>query len=327
MRARQLVLEDKKRYDHVWMTIITDPFQLQSIETLQREVALVKRKLLNQPQQFNRCRTVRPDSRRISINFGAVFGTGSFLIRANSVQNPSSNFLSYWSRQAKQAIFNAKVNHPSETPNWGQVLKCGIPGTIDIYRPVDSLDQLFYQARTLNPILIQKVKGWAAVSGGLLRVSSVDSNSNAELRKGLHCAASLLKEEEVFVPEFINSNSNTTHGEKDPVTQKENEQEMCSKYENSQHSVNSPFPLLLPAHSRQNLMLDSSHSSMRGCIIYGSVKSAKRAIEKATRSYGQVRIHLAWPLQVLLLIVVSSLAGCIQAFGSLQTQHHFQFCL
>ncbi len=47
---------------------------------------------------------------------------------------------------------------------WGE--ECGVEGTVDAGRPVDSLDQLFAQAAVLHPILLAKVRAWAAASRG-----------------------------------------------------------------------------------------------------------------------------------------------------------------
>ena len=51
-------------------------------------------------------------------------------------------------------------------PKWWHLLDCGVPGVPDVGRPVDSLDQLYFQAAALNPILIRKVQAWAHASGG-----------------------------------------------------------------------------------------------------------------------------------------------------------------
>jgi hypothetical protein len=182
LRARAVVLADKTRYDRVWGRVLRDDTQRRAVEDLASRARLLLSRLdarSSAPaRQFNRCRlgvafpsgeagTRNPASR--SSEPSPVASVRSFPIRIPS--------LSEWLRgmgikgspsppESDSSILGARA----PGPDWWPLLDCGVPAMLDVQRPVNSLDQLYFQAAALNPILIGKIQAWALANGGCFQV-------------------------------------------------------------------------------------------------------------------------------------------------------------
>ena len=141
-RARGLLAKDRARYDIAWAAELTRP---SAATNLSRIVATTSRMAaLASPamsRQLNRQSRLKP--RRLGCR---LFGTSA--------------------QPREQAMVSAAGSQLAalEAP-FGDY---GLPATLDLGRPVDSLDQLYAAAAAIQPVLQAKVWMWAASSNGLL---------------------------------------------------------------------------------------------------------------------------------------------------------------
>lgn len=136
-RARRVMNIDQARYDAVWQVLLTLPSTQENLNVLSCEVeSILGKRPGSVAQQFNRLCTEQRSSQR------------------------------YAQLQSVRASFSLKARSARRRRSY--LGMAGVPGSIDLNSPVDSLDQLYVQAMCLNPILISKVRTWAAGSRGLL---------------------------------------------------------------------------------------------------------------------------------------------------------------
>ena len=153
-QARTIVLADKARYDQVWASVLRDGEQRRAVDKLKELVdgLLLRMDARSVVRQYNRCASSGPQAQLLQ----SVGSFGSFQVDG---AQPLPSL-----RISRSSSPDHSLRTP--TPEWCALLDCGVPDMLDVQRPVDSLDQLYFQAEALNPILIRKVQGWALASGG-----------------------------------------------------------------------------------------------------------------------------------------------------------------
>ena len=289
----------------------------------------MQHKIVHPPRHFNRCRNIRPSRRRSSFNLGSV--TGSFSI-TNFV--PTHSVSSSFGRLQLSTVLSPLPTR-SNSVAWEEVFDCGLAGSLDLHSPIYSLDQLYYQAIVLNPILIQKIKLWAVSSGGFLRESS------AANRDGVRSAVELLVEESRLAQSATADTAEAQAAQRNSTAE---HLRIGSEYA----EISAAQDGLSPSHS--NEIIDS-HLSLdqngvfrgHGSIKWGNVKSVERAIEKASRSYGQAsrinRVHdffvtahvdrtwvTAMVSDICHYLLAEILAGRFDIGGSLPPQYNLWVC-
>jgi hypothetical protein len=130
------------------------------------------------------------------------------------------------------------------------LLHCGLSGVLDPHTPVDSIDQLYFQAIALSPFLTSKVQGWAAVSEGFFSSAAKDV---------------VEEKTEICQAEYATSGSNA-----DGIYDLEAGLSRC------------------PAGFVRWLDVVKKERQVGGQVRWAKVKSVQRSIEKMTRSYGKV---------------------------------------
>ena len=203
-RACRLLVKDQRRYDIAWAAELARPSAADELARLSAAASFLASLTSSaMPQQLNRQR--RPP-RRFSLR-ASLYGfnlqrtkeqrTGSSAsargVRAHAVGMTAWNSFSFResslaSRFRFRRLSLQQVGSPKQpgagAPNanrwtaWTSfrsqdvpsawIDDCGIAGTLDPSRPVDSLDQLYAAAAATQPILRERTWVWAAVSGGLL---------------------------------------------------------------------------------------------------------------------------------------------------------------
>jgi hypothetical protein len=140
-----------------------------------------------------------------------------------------------------------------EQQAWERLLDIGVEGVIDPLLPVDSLDQLYFQAVTLSPILVSKVQIWAAASRGHFCLA----DSGVVRGRFAGCTVS------------TNENEGAEANDGMAITQRGCLLPECGGF-------------VLWEHVMKRELLRG------GEINWAKVKTVKRSIEKSTRSYGKV---------------------------------------
>ena len=245
-RARRLVLVDKAKYDAVWMEVQASTAERQRIEALQNWIIYLGRffKLSGFGRQLNRSRSIKSENHRMSLTLSGLSGISASIAtsrRTSSVDGSHETMI---------------------TPNkqgWENLLDCGLPSIADPMHPVNSLDQLYFQATALNPILIAKVQAWASVSGGCFMAVG-----NYEAR------------------EF---SSSSIFGSLSSIRN--------SDSKNSLNPVESyPVGTLPPGYVRW-VEVRETELHQGGKVKWCKIKSVQRSIEKSTRSYGKVSLDMS----------------------------------
>ena len=150
--ARRLVMEDKEVYDRLWGEIVRDPVALAGLVELRHKVELAS--------AFKDAATLAAGPLQYSPQLLASLQRDAKRVRdRRSVSQVLVDNLVTLERRLSRAA--ASVIH--------------IPASLDLRRMyagarVSSLDQLFAQARCLQPLLIRKVEEWALKSGGCVFV-------------------------------------------------------------------------------------------------------------------------------------------------------------
>jgi hypothetical protein len=152
--ARRLVRADQACYDAIWATVSSNPAERAALANLDLEVCAAASALPDLPL----C--------QLSGNFGA------------RSQRPS--------RAGGSAISRGKrgmIDQQSSRSRWGRSLAflgsaVTLPAGSAATRRLDSLDQLYAQAELLHPILLDKVRTWAALSRGHFPVHSATASGD-----------------------------------------------------------------------------------------------------------------------------------------------------
>ena len=154
-KARKMVLADKALYNQVWSDILKHDEQRRQIEELSSLVndILSRLDVRSTVRQLNRFRSSGPGLLASAVQSGRSF---------ESFQKEDKLFFS----SSRGSHTTPAPEERGPIPNWSVLLDCGTPNLLDVQHPVDSLDQLYFQAVALNPILIRKVQSWALISGG-----------------------------------------------------------------------------------------------------------------------------------------------------------------
>jgi hypothetical protein len=160
-RARELLDPDRARYDAVWAAECTRPGTAAALAGIATAAAALAARAAaaGPPLQLNRCRAA---ASRCSA--GSVAGTASPI---NVVPPPAP-------LHAPAARGGGKWGKDGVGRGWMWIgsfqgigdCGAGLPGTLDPGRPVDSVDQLFAAAAAAHPFLLERVRAWAAESGG-----------------------------------------------------------------------------------------------------------------------------------------------------------------
>ncbi len=265
-QAHAVILADKAKYDQAWADIMANNTQRDQVELLANQVKLIQNlspTLSSHPgmvRQFNRCR-----ESSVSLRSFNIFRSNekSALIRfSRSLQRATPS-----PRNLSAADGNAQ--------RWQQLLDCGIPSTLDVEQPVDSLDQLYYQAVALNPLLVDKVKCWALASGGsfCLKQQGIsgprkEEEALSDTVPGAQCSCTVVEDFSAKSNDEVLS----------VVIQKGGESEEPAIFLNKK--LPDGYVLWEQAKGRG---LQSEE-----LIKWGSIKSVQRALEKSTRSYNKV---------------------------------------
>ena len=154
--ARRLVLADQAAYDAIWASTLTSPSEHDAVDVLD---LLVK-------NAISHCSASLRQLNRKVLHTGENHGWIDTLSRGSSTHN--SHDLERSSSSAARFLASALDRSRSRNSSimWDELLESGIEGTVDSLSPVQSLDQLFFQATALAPLLLSKVQAWAAGSGG-----------------------------------------------------------------------------------------------------------------------------------------------------------------
>jgi hypothetical protein len=148
--ARQLVLADKALYDKIWTSVLDNPSMSSAIAELSSLVQDIAAQSVSRPLQV-----IRVCSSAEARASGLVLGGTATPWLSGVLRASSSMSVNSFAAFASSGRMRADSSLDSED------------GASDFYlQPVDSLDQLYYQAVALNPLLIAKVQSWAECSGG-----------------------------------------------------------------------------------------------------------------------------------------------------------------
>ena len=245
-KARSLILDDKAKYNEIWAGIISNAEDFNQLQILKLHAQCILGSLVGPPRQINR------EYKRLD---------ESPIIEDTDPSNliPKNEFVASLHTQWTESFQLSEEEK--------QLLGCGMPGTLDIRFPVDSLDQLYYQAAAVHPILISMVQKWASVSQGCFQAATpgfVQTNYprffNKSSDRMLFCARKLLSVR-------VNPDSQMTGSAP----------EMAETLP--------PGLVAWEAVRDQELMLT-------GQVKWCSLKSVQRSLEKSTRSYSKVKITL-----------------------------------
>ena len=259
-QAHRVVLADKAKYDQAWAAIMADNAQREQVALLATQVKQIQDLSLSpssQPvmfQQLNRCRGYLVCLRSHSI----------FRSKGLSAANHSS------------------LRSPTPSPSnlaggctlaqrWQQLVDCGIPGSLNAQQPVDSLDQLYFQAVALNPILVDKVKSWALASGGCFCLKHSDCQPSM-VRSNEHDEPAHSSRHAVEIPSTMSQG-----GAVSVVVDQAIELAVTDK-------------VLPPGFVRWEQAKRGEQLSEH-YIKWGNIKSVQRALEKSTRAYNKVPIQ------------------------------------
>ncbi len=285
-QAYRVVLADKAKYDQAWAAIMADNDQRDQVELLANQVKLIQNLSLSTSsqslmfQQFNRCRGCL-----VSLRSNTIFRLKELSVSNNSSQQSPSP-----SPSNSTELLGSCV--PAQ--RWQQLVNCGIPGSLDVQRPVDSLDQLYFQAVALNPILVDKVKSWALASGGCFCLKQAWQLSTVMVRSHEY-------EEPPSVTEHA-AHSLCNAVDASPVQTRDFALSGVIDQGLEPVIIGKALP---PGFVRWEQVtrggLLSEHAIKWGCI-----KSVQRSLEKSTRAYNKVL-----PNMTLLFINIHFLQLCI----------------
>jgi hypothetical protein len=159
--ARLLVLADKARYDAIWIAERDNPSIGSAVVELSSIVEEISKKSVLHPLQLNRLLSSEAEARGFGLAITQRGGIAPPWLSEVLDRASSSKSVSSFAAFASSDRWRADSFPDSED------------GASDYYsQPVDSLDQLYYQAVALNPLLIAKVQSWAQYSGGCFSGSS-----------------------------------------------------------------------------------------------------------------------------------------------------------
>ncbi len=252
-QARRLILADKFKYDEAWAAVLAHKHHRHRIAALKvRLQSLMCRIVPAQCRHYNRVR------------------------KADSLRRRSQ--AAYELHHSIARSVRKLMDSPTPPPTaWEILLDTGVPGELDLSSPVDSLDQLYFQAIALNPILINKIQGWATVSGGCFQVGSRPFSNPT--------VAEPLSSKTYSQP--VHRYSKSYLGQSPP---RHNQSEFV--HDDSLESLTtegSTFALqpLTSGYVRWNEVKEEQ--AVNGPIVkWGGIKSVQRSIEKSSRSYGKV---------------------------------------
>ena len=280
-QARRLVLADKVKYDEAWSTVLSNKNHRHRVAALKIRLQTLTNHLSPAHcRHYNRIR--KATMRRRSI---AGYDSGRSLPNRDNPRTARSD--------APSQLGNVLTDSPATPlPAWESLLDIGIPGQLDFADPVNSLDQLYYQAVVLNPILIKKIQGWAAHSDG--------------------CFSTLTELIPPSKPVSANSRDPESHLLARAAEEEEN---LKSSF---QPETVSPATVRLPGDSAAESIIETESEgralpvgyvrwndvkgdeTLRTSIVkWGNIKSVKRSIEKSTRSYGKASSYVLCLLKLI----------------------------
>jgi hypothetical protein len=239
-QARQLVLADQARYDEAWLAMLSRPEEKLALSSLDLQVQQLRDlgKVAVHPLQLNRARFAP----KITAATPEWHSGGQLL----KLVIPRLKLLGLWRASAVVSQDSSQGRQA-----WASLLDVGVEGFMDPLLPVDSLDQLYFQAVTLNPILISKVQLWAAAS------------------RGYFCSAHSGEE----------GLGNTDYS----TNNKETETQASANTMSTRDSSQSEYR----GYVLWENVLEKEHHIGRQ-VSWAKIKTVKRSIEKSTRSYGKV---------------------------------------
>ena len=268
-QARRLILADKVKYDAAWATVQGDKNHRHSVAALKiRLQSLMNRAAPAQSRHYNRVKKSISGRRPSSSSYDPK----------QTIPKPISTDLS--DLQGPAAL---DVHRKAPVSRWEGLMDVGLPGQLDFSSPVNSLDQLYYQATALNPIMIKKIQFWAALSGGCFQVGARVSPPKLESSSHSIVFSSVTKEDcdGVVGTCPLERRRSTKHVDQIALTSREEQK-------------GSPDQLPV-GYVRWNDVKEEE--GMLGSVVkWGTIKSVKRSIEKSTRSYGKVcpQTHCAY---------------------------------
>jgi len=203
-RARNLVLADRSKYDAAWSAALAEQNVLNDLCMKVKIISLTCPK--GTLRHLNRLRVssslvAHARAGRTGLGGGSSsrYGDSARVADGNPAEvcgHGSSIF--YWltrgwkadvdisncgSRGSVTRAGNKHRDSAGARLSSGELLlECGIPDQLDYGAPVHSLDQLYYQAIALNPILISKIQQWASLSSGFFLASHVSHRASETTR-------------------------------------------------------------------------------------------------------------------------------------------------
>jgi hypothetical protein len=162
-QARLLILADKAKYDKVWAQILSHEINVTQLQSLKILTQQMQSKILAPAscRQYNRKLDVHGPWTSNGLMADAQLSTPRSSTRESSTRGNSrpSSILDHWQQDGLGSEAHEAL------------LGCGIPGTLDQRNPVASLDQLYFQATAIHPILVAKVQAWAGMSRGYFQAA------------------------------------------------------------------------------------------------------------------------------------------------------------
>jgi hypothetical protein len=260
-QARRLILADKFKYDEAWAAVLTH-------KQHRHRIASLKIRLQNLM-----CQIVPAQCRHYN------------RVRKSDALRRHSHAAYELHHSLARSVRKLMDSPPPSPATWEILLDTGLPGELDLSSPVDSLDQLYYQAMALNPILIKKIQRWAAVSGGCFQASGRAYSSNTDAPEPLSSKKTAQSVSAIPISDFGQSR-----------LPKKNESDFFHDHDDSLESLRAEKSILAiqpltPGYVRWNEVKEEE--VVNGSIVkWGAIKSVQRSIEKSTRSYGKVSTNL-----------------------------------
>mmetsp|Transcript_5675 Transcript_5675/g.18258 ORF Transcript_5675/g.18258 Transcript_5675/m.18258 type:complete len:615 (-) Transcript_5675:920-2764(-) len=261
--ARRLVLPDQGRYDDAWARLLSEPAELQAAQALVDQVRGLQLASACPPRQFNRVKERR--------RAGSLGSEADAELGVMDAHCPS------WSSCFKSVL-------PPQLGSWDEAFHSGIPGTIDERRPVRDLDQLFVQATAVHPLLIRKVQAWADASGGFF-----PSKAGA--------VSILVSPREQVVrnpngPGGLGGGSGSAGGAKRPAPPGGHVDRDGNTFLRTLSAgfnvLSRPAVDLVDEPAPKFVQWSRAMTTREELVKWCGLKSPHRAVEKMTRSYGQV---------------------------------------
>jgi len=165
--AWELVRPDKERYDRVWEEIVSKPGNKESLGALKKEVS--RGTVGCEPslvRQLNRKRSSRGKHSRE----GLIDRVSTSLAKHSSVfgwSGPGGGRVT--DGGTDDVIAQMVVDNANHVLGPDHLQYVTFPGTVDPFIPVVSMDQLYFQASGMSPMLRSYVIKWASQSNGKMR--------------------------------------------------------------------------------------------------------------------------------------------------------------